>query len=97
MVACDLVAIRSGILEKVRERLAQKFPEFHSDNVILSATHTHTVPVMITGKYTLPKTGVIQPTDYVEFLCDRIIRSNGHRPGNSVNRAVSATVSAMLS
>lgn len=72
MVSCDLVAIRPGIMEKVRQRLQKQLPEFDDSKIVLSATHTHTAPVMITGKYTLPEEGVIQPAEYVEFLCDRI-------------------------
>jgi len=72
MVSCDLVAIREGIIEKVRERLNDQIPDFDASKIFLSATHTHTAPVMITGKYTLPADGVLKPAEYVEFLCDRV-------------------------
>ena len=41
MVSCDLVAIREGILEKVRERLGPELPDFDVDKLFLSATYTH--------------------------------------------------------
>lgn len=44
IVSCDLVAIRQGILEQVREKLAPRIPDFAIENLVLSATHTHTAP-----------------------------------------------------
>ena len=40
--ACDLVATDLSLLYDVREKLAEILPEFDSNNLILSATHTHT-------------------------------------------------------
>ena len=39
--------------------------------VFLSATHTHTAPLMREGVYRIPE-DVIQPTEYVEFLADKV-------------------------
>ncbi len=41
MVSCDLVAIREGIIEKVRERLKDQIPDFDTNKIFLNATHTH--------------------------------------------------------
>ena len=72
MVACDLVAIREGIVEKVRDRVKQRLPGFDGSKLVLSATHTHTAPVTEQGAYDLPKEGIMQPSEYVEFLADRV-------------------------
>ena len=72
LVSCDLVSIRGGIIEKVRRRLQERLPDFDSDKIIISATHTHTAPIMMEGRYNLPKEGVTQPAEYVEFLSDRV-------------------------
>ncbi len=72
MVSCDLVAIRKGILELVRERVAQRMPDFDVKKIFLNATHTHTAPVMTPGKYKIPEEGVMQPADYRIFLADRV-------------------------
>ena len=72
MVSCDLVAIREGILEMVRERLKEKLSDFDVNKLFLSATHTHTAPVMREGAYQLPDEGIIQPKEYVEFLADQV-------------------------
>src|SRR5688500_16295189 len=61
MVACDLVAIREGIIEKVRERVKERLPGFDVSKLLLSATHTHTAPVTEQGAYELPKEGIMQP------------------------------------
>ena len=76
MVSCDLVAIREGILEMVRERLQEKLPDFDVNKLFLSATHTHTAPVMRHGAYQLPEEGIIQPTEYVEFLTNQVAEAS---------------------
>ncbi len=72
MVSCDLVAIRDGILEMVRERVGKRLPEFDVKKIFVNATHTHTAPVMVPGKYEIPEEGVNQPEAYRNFLADRI-------------------------
>ncbi|HYF34524.1 MAG TPA: hypothetical protein VD994_04480 [Prosthecobacter sp.] len=72
MVACDLVAIRSGILQKVRDKVAPRLPGFDPRNLFLSATHTHTAPVTIAGRYSLPDEGIMQPEAYAEWMIARM-------------------------
>ncbi|MFO0909091.1 MAG: hypothetical protein U0794_12210 [Isosphaeraceae bacterium] len=40
--------------------------------MVLSATHTHTAPVMKEGDYDIPREGVIQPEEYSDFLANQI-------------------------
>lgn len=70
-VSCDLVAIRQGILASVREKLAPRLPDFPIDKIFLAATHTHTAPVMIEGRYVLPD-DILQPAEFADFLTTRI-------------------------
>lgn len=70
-VSCDLVAIRQGILEQVRTKLAPRLPDFPIEKIFLSATHTHTAPVMIEGRYVLPE-DILQPAEFADFLTTRI-------------------------
>jgi len=72
LVSCDLTGIRPPLVTALRERLRQKLPEVDGRKVILTATHTHTAPVTEEGKYTIPKEGVMQPSEYVAFLVDRL-------------------------
>ncbi len=72
LVSCDLVAIREGVLDMVRERIEERLPDFDSSKLVMSATHTHTAPVMNEDIYDLSADGVMQPQDYVEFLADRV-------------------------
>ncbi|MCO6459449.1 MAG: hypothetical protein J5I93_29405 [Pirellulaceae bacterium] len=72
MVSCDLVAIRAGILAKVREKLAERVPGFDLQKLFLSATHTHTAPVTTAGKYALPESGILPPGEYAEWLTSRV-------------------------
>lgn len=72
MISCDLVAIREGILEMIRERVGKRLPDFDVRKIFVNATHTHTAPVMVLDRYTIPKEGVNQPEDYRNFLADRV-------------------------
>lgn len=71
MVSCDLVAIREGILDKVRQRVSGRLTDFDTNKLFLSATHTHTAPVTEVGAYEIPPE-IMQPEEYVEFLADRV-------------------------
>lgn len=80
MIACDLVAIRPGIQEQFRQKLASRLPGVDMGKAFLSATHTHTAPV--TGElktnpflYAIPAEGVMQPDAYVEFLVERLAQA----------------------
>lgn len=72
MVSCDLVAVRPGVLEKVRDKVKPRLPDFDASKLFLSATHTHNAPVTLEGRYTLPESGIMTPTEYVEFLTTRV-------------------------
>ena len=72
MVSCDLVAIRDDIHARFRERVKAHLPDLDINKLFLSATHTHTAPVMRDGVYVIPEEGVMQPSEYVEFLFERL-------------------------
>lgn len=72
MVACDLVLIPEDLTKQTRQRVAQLCPEIPIQKIFLSATHTHTAPVLTEGVYEIPKDGVMQPTAYTAFCADRV-------------------------
>lgn len=72
MVSCDLVAIRENLYVEVIDLFEKKLPGFDSRKLVLNATHTHTGPVMIGGRYELPKE-VIRPEEYVKFAAEQIV------------------------
>lgn len=45
LVSCDLISIPSSVVSEARRQIAQKIP-LSSDAVLISATHTHTGPVL---------------------------------------------------
>lgn len=86
-VACDLVAIREGVTEKVRERLKERVPAFPASKLVMSATHTHTAPATEIGADDLPERGVMRAEQYIEFLADRVAEAaakawEGRAPGS---------------
>jgi hypothetical protein len=71
IVSCDLVAIRAGILQKVRAKVEPRLKDFDVRKLFLSATHTHTAPVTLEGRYNLPK-DILQPGEYAEWMTARV-------------------------
>ncbi len=72
MVSCDLVRTRAEVQQALRDLLHDRMPGFDPSKLFITATHTHTAPVTEEGKYDIPKDGVIQPTEYVELLKERL-------------------------
>ncbi len=86
MISCDLVVIREDIESRLQKMVKAKLPDFDSQKLFINATHTHTAPVMVEGKYVIPKEGVIQPAEYVNFLLEQLTDAsvkawNGRKPG----------------
>ncbi|MGB9688197.1 hypothetical protein [Thermogutta sp.] len=75
MVSCDLVGIPEPVLQKVRNRISQSIPQISPEKVVLSATHTHTAPVVTEGKYVIPDSGVMTVSEYVSFFVDRVVEA----------------------
>lgn len=73
-VACDLVDIAPSYQAGVRKELKRIFPMIDTAKVILTATHTHTAPVMDTllANYPIPKTGVTQPEEFRLFFVEKV-------------------------
>ena len=71
MVACDLVAIPLEVWQQTRAEVKKHLPDYPVEKIILSATHTHTAPVLTNGTYEIPKEGVMQPDEYVNFFAQR--------------------------
>ncbi len=85
-VSCDLVYITGEVRQRVRQAVHEQLPDLDTAKIILNATHTHTAPVTVSGKYVVPK-GVTQPPEYVTFLVkqlsDAIVKAwKTRRPGS---------------
>ncbi len=73
LVSCDLVAIRDGIIEKIREKVKPRLPDFDVNKLVVNATHTHNAPVTVEGRYTLPESGdFMKPSEFVEFFAEKV-------------------------
>jgi len=55
MVSCDLCAIPDEVLALVREAVAKRVPDLDPKNIFLSATHTHTAPILHPGADPAPR------------------------------------------
>jgi hypothetical protein len=96
MVSCDLVGIRRGIQDLVREKAHPKLTGFDTKKLFLNATHTHTAPVMVEGEYPPQDASVMTPTEYADFLTDRIaetaVEAWMNRQPGGISRAFSHAV-----
>lgn len=52
--ACDLTVIPPSLIKSVREEVKKRISEFDTDKIILTATHTHTAPVLGNENLTYP-------------------------------------------
>mgnify|MGYP000868161330 CR=1 FL=1 len=92
MVSCDLLNISNGMLQKVREEVGKIITGLDVSKIFLSATHTHTAPVLendsaFSFRYAIPEKGVLQVDEYVRFfvkqVSDGIIKAwNSREPGS---------------
>jgi hypothetical protein len=72
MVSCDLLYTTKKMHEQVRSKVRQALPEFDATKIFLNGTHTHTAPVMLPEKYCIPKDGVMQVEEYLDFFSDQV-------------------------
>jgi hypothetical protein len=68
MVSCDLVGIKEGLQDRLREILKPKLSGFDTRKLFLNATHTHTGPETSEGHYPKQDKAVMTPTEYSDFL-----------------------------
>ncbi|HOM15794.1 MAG TPA: hypothetical protein PLQ00_00605 [Thermoguttaceae bacterium] len=85
-ISCDLTGITEELQQKLRDRLRQELADFDGRKLVLTATHTHTAPVLNSSWYEIPKQGVMQPAEYLDFLVDRLVQLasqawKGRKPG----------------
>ena len=96
MVSCDLVAIRSGIQDKLRKLVEPRLPGFDIKKLFLNATHTHTGPVTVEGNYPEQGPEVMTPTEYVDFfldrLCDLVVEAWENRKPGGISWALGHAV-----
>ena len=71
MIACDLCVIRPGIQEGFRKQVADRLPGFDINKLFLTATHTHTAPVLLQDRYQ-GYGDAMQPKEYVALLYERM-------------------------
>lgn len=96
-VSCDLVFIPNVLTDLVRKQTRERIPELDVNKIVLTATHTHTSPVIESGFYTIPKEGVVQPEAYQKLFADRVTEAivkawKARKPGSVTWGLTSATV-----
>lgn len=99
-VSCDLVYISDQLRDELRAEVAKRIPGFNSNKIVVSATHTHTAPVLEDDPdessflYPIPE-GVGKVKDYrdlfTEQVADAIVKAwNAREQGSltwGLNRA----------
>lgn len=98
MVSCDLLYIPSEVLELVRKAVRGRLPNLDTTKLFLNGTHTHTAPVLLLEKYSIPKEGVMQVEQYRSFftrrVADAIVQAWTKRSSGSVTWGLSHAVVA---
>src|SRR5690606_24960813 len=92
-VSCDLVYISDQLRDELRAEVLKRIPGFSVDKIIVSATHTHTAPVLedhpdeSSFLYAIPEEGVTKVSDYramfTKNVADAIVEAwNSRSPGS---------------
>lgn len=77
MVSCDLLNISNDMLGRVRAEVSEKNKGIDVSKIFLSATHTHTAPVLendsnFSFRYQIPEKGVLQVEEYISFFVKKV-------------------------
>jgi len=76
LVSGDVIAIPRKALERLREKVKPRLPDFDVRKLVLNATHTHTAPGLVETAYqpydTSDDPDVMRPSAYAEFFTDRV-------------------------
>ena len=77
MVSCDLISSPHAIQQRLQKRVRTLVPELDAGKLFVNATHTHTAPGLLDGKfkglYDVSKDpGVMKASEYAELFLDRV-------------------------
>jgi hypothetical protein len=79
LVSCDVIGIPKAVMEKLREKLKPRLPDFDVRKLLLNATHTHTAPGLVETAYkpydVSGDAGVMKPSEYAEFFVNRVAQA----------------------
>lgn len=75
IVSIDALWIQDSIRDACREKLKKIIPEFDSQKLLISATHSHTAPAQLTSVFAYPELedkNIMTPAEYSAFLTDKL-------------------------
>lgn len=90
VISCDLVSIEQETVSAIRKKIKAALPDVNTNNIIISATHTHTAPLCDSDESTINRYGieldVMAPSAYLDFMSDLVANAaadawNNRRPG----------------
>ena len=92
MVSCDLVNVPREVVEQLRTIVAPRLADFDTAKLFLNSTHTHTALTLREGAYPPPPSGVMTPSECVDFLLERasdlVVQAWENRKPGGVSRAL---------
>ncbi|MBQ3865411.1 MAG: hypothetical protein II776_00800, partial [Clostridia bacterium] len=72
MLSCDVIALGTGFIDSVKEKVAAADPTVPVDAIVINATHTHTGGSIVTAKVEAPDGApILQPAEYRAFFIER--------------------------
>ena len=86
LVSCDVIAIRSEIIERCREAIGESVPDLPAEKVVLSATHTHTAPGFH-DRFPRQVEDEMPPAEFADLFVERVTEAvaeawEQRRPGS---------------
>jgi len=90
LISCDLCMVPEALQRAVRDQLASRLA-VPAENIVLSATHTHTSLVVEEGAYEHPGGDVMTPAECAALVADRAADAGaeawGNRSTHTIGRA----------
>ncbi len=71
MVSADLVHLPMEIIHAVRKKIARRYPEWDTNKIFISTTHTHQAPVVMRDNFIIPE-HAMSVAEYIEFLVEQV-------------------------
>ncbi len=72
LVSCDLCMIPRGLVDRIRDRLAERLPDVVPAKLLLHATHTHTGPVISSDRFAVHTDKISTPEENAALLIEQV-------------------------
>ena len=71
MVSADLVHLPMEMIIAVRKKIGQRYPEWNTNKIFISTTHTHQAPVVMRNNFIIPE-HAMSVAEYIDYFVEQV-------------------------